>query len=205
MIETIYSVRNLRKWVEREDTFATSTRMVYAHTLDELKDAELQKGMFSSIKFEEFLVRYMASKMKGIEYTYIEEDEEISYPAMILAKRLFHNEIKENLDVINILNAIENELQNEERYIQLMNKARQVFDVTKEDEYLMLKRIEEQAKISWLHPLVNEKDYEKTVRFVEDSIKYDKYEILNILLNLGRENMSDEKIQKIMKIKDKVE
>ena len=202
MIETLYHFRKLRVWSSREDDSAMAKRMVYAHKLDELKDAVYQKGVFEAVEFDEFIVKYMALRIKDEDYQYVNDDELLSYPAMLLAKELFNIEIKGDSDIARELMNIEDSIEQVGRYIELTNKAKQVFDLTKVDEARMYGQIERLAKIEFLRPIVSSEDYERTVRFVEDSIKNDKYDILQMFLNCGRGGMSDEEIEKILQIKD---
>lgn len=203
MIETLYYVHKLRVWAEKEDNSAFAKRLVYAHKLDELKDAAYQKGIFSAVEFDEFIVKYMALKIKSEPYEYVTDEEELSYPAMLLAKELFNIGIKDDSDVSKILKAIEQTIEQEERYKELISKAKEVFDLSKLDEAMMFSNIERLARVEFLRPAVSVDDYERTVRFVEDSIKNDKFDIIQKFLNFGRGQMSDEDMEQIMRIKDR--
>jgi hypothetical protein len=57
--------------------------------------------------------------------------------------------------------------------------------------------------IEYMRPYVSPDDYNTAVRFTEECIKKDKYELLNEVIGVGRRAMSDEEIKKIMEIKDR--
>ena len=122
---------------------------------------------------------------------------------MIRAKELFNIGIKDDSDVSKILKAIEQTIEQEERYKELISKAKEVFDLSKLDEAMMFSNIERLARVEFLRPAVSVDDYERTVRFVEDSIKNDKFDIIQKFLNFGRGQMSDEDMEQIMRIKDR--
>lgn len=203
MIELISDFKRMNDWMAREDAKAMSTRMVYAHTLDELNDAKYQKGVFEATELDKFLVKYLALNMHGEKYCYVSDSEELSYPATLLACELFNITIKNDSDLEKIKKQIDAVIENDEKYKGIVSKAEQVFDSSVFEENRILNIIKELARIEYLRPIVSADEYEKTIRFTEDCIKQDKWDILNVFLNIGRRGMTEDEIEKIMDIKDK--
>lgn len=202
MIEILNKFHFLNQWVMREDSKAMSTRMVYAHNLDELKDSIYQKGVFEATEFGEFIVKYFALKAHGENYNYVSDNEELSCPAYILATKLFNITVKDDTDIKKKIDEVDQQIENNIRYKELMEKAKQILDIDNAAEFNMYIDIKRLAAVQYLRPFVSKDDYEQTIRFTEECIKQDKWDILNALLQLDRSSMTDEQIRKIMDIKD---
>ncbi|MFR4810827.1 MAG: hypothetical protein ACLUAH_10230 [Clostridium perfringens] len=202
MIEFLSSITNLRKWMDRMDCNAMSTRMVYAHKLDDLKDALYQKGLFESIDLDEFMIKFLALRMHNTEYEYISDDEELSIPAMYLATKLFNITIKEDNEIKQLIDGVDNFISNEERYNEIINKAKNILDLDKPHEMKVYEDLKKLTAIQYLKSEVSPDDYERTIRFIESCIAKDKWDILKIFASMGRETITQEQISKIMAIKD---
>ena len=202
MIEFLYNLTHLRVWMEKEDIHMTSTRMVYSHELDELKDALCQKGLFESIELDEFLVNYLTLQMKNKTYEYISEEEELTPAAMYLAAKLFKIDIKDDSEIKATLDRIDRVIENESRYKKIMEKAQTILDLEDFYEKQIYIELKSLAAIKYLKPQVTPEDYNRTVRFTEAAIAKDKWDILSEFASLGRNAMSLEQIEKIMAIKD---
>lgn len=202
MIEFLSSITNLRKWMDRLDCNAISTRMVYAHELDQLKDALYQKGLFESIDLDEFLIKFLALRVHNKDYEYISDNEELSPAAVCLAAKLFNITIKEDTEIKEMMDRVDDFISNERRYKEIIDKAKNIFDLNNPQEAKVYEDLKKLTAIQYLRPEVSAQDYEKTVRFTESCIAKDKWDILNIFMTMGRDIMTPEQIAKIMAIKD---
>jgi hypothetical protein len=203
MIETIYHLHGLNKFITEQNVRAESTRMVYAHDLDQLSDAIYQKGIFGASELDEFLTYYFAFKINGKDYEYINEDEMLSIPALFLAKQLYSITIKSDNEISKIIDEVETTIQNQKEFKRLMDKVNRIFSPDDAVEARLLKKINKMLLIEYMRPYVSPDDYNTAVRFTEECIKKDKYELLNEVIGVGRRAMSDEEIKKIMEIKDR--
>ena len=203
MIEFLNSLLNLRKWMDNIDSKMISTKMVYAHELDELKDAKYQKGIFESINLDEVIIKFMALRMHGETYEYISDDEKLSPAAMCLAAKLFNITVKDDADIKRILDQIDEMISNNKRYKEIMEKAEKILNLEDPQEAQVYIDLQERCKIQYIRPEVSLEDYERTVRFTESCIADDKWDIINKFLQLGRRNMTREQMDKIMAIKDR--
>lgn len=202
MIEFLSSLTNLRLWMDRLDCNMFSTRLVYTHDLDEVKDAIYQKGLFESIELDKLLINILALRMHSKEYEYISDNEELLPAAMYLAIKLFDVNIKDDAEINQIIKQVDNFISNEKRYNEIMQKAKSILDLNNSQEAKIYEDLKKLTAIQYLKPEVSLEEYEKTVRFTESCIAKDKWDILNIFSNMGRKTMTTEHIAKIMAIKD---
>ncbi len=202
MIEFLSSITNLREWMDRLDRNAMSTRLVYAHELNEFKDALYQKGLFESINLDEFLIKFLALRVHNKEYEYITDDEKLSPAAMYLAKNLFNITIKEDTEIKKVMNQIDEFISNENRYKEIINKVKSILDLNNSREAKIYEDLKKLTAIQYMRPEISPEDYDRTVRFTELCIAKDKWDILKVFATAGRGMMTPEKIAKIMAIKD---
>ena len=85
MMEFIKQLVNLNDWMSRQDSKEIAARLVYAHELDAIHDALYQKGLFSSKSLDELLINLLAFRMHDKEFTYIEDNEQMTPIGVYLA------------------------------------------------------------------------------------------------------------------------
>lgn len=160
-----------------------SSKMVYGHVFDEDEDGEFKKALLQSDSIGDFLVHLLSLKMKGKEYEYLNDDEELSYPALWVATKMYEFEVMPILEGDIKLSELDAVVGNDERFKQIEQKAREVFNLNDPYEKLMYINVIRQAKTYYAAPYVSEKDYERTVKFVEYLMADTKWELLQKFLD----------------------
>ena len=140
--------------------------------------------------------------MHNKDYEYISDNEELSPAAVCLAAKLFNITIKQDTEIKEMMDKVDDFISNERRYKEIIDKAKNIFDLNNPQEAKVYEDLKKLTAIQYLRPEVSAQDYEKTVRFTESCIAKDKWEILNIFMTMGRDIMTPEQIAKIMAIKD---
>lgn len=201
MIEFLNSLLSLRKWMDKVDSEMMSTRMVYAHELNGLKDAIYQQGLFKSVNLDEFIIKFMALRIHSEKYEYISDEEELSPEAMCLAEKLFNITIKDDTDIKKIMDQIKAAISNDKRYNEIMEKAKQILNLEDPLEAQIYSDLKERCKIQYLRPTVSSEEYDRTVRFTEACIADDKWDIIRKFCQVGH-HVTEEDMEEIIKIKD---
>lgn len=202
MVEFLSSIVHLREWMDREDAKEFSTRLVFAHELDDIHDALYQKGLFSSNTLDKLIINLLALRIHDKDYTYVSEDEELSPVGLYLASKMFNISIKGGSDFKKNIDELDTAIENLDRYKGIEAKAKKILDLKKPDEYMLYQDLMSLSKRRYCAPEVSPEEYDRIVRFTENAISMDKWEILNEFLQLGCQAMTSEKIDKIMKVKD---
>ena len=203
MVELLSALFSMRKWMMKVDSKMISTKMVYAHELNELEDAKYQKGIFEAVNLDEFIIKFMALRMHGGTYKNISDNEKLTPVAMRLAQSLYNITVRDDADIKRILDQIDEQISNSKRYKEIMGKAEKILDLEDPQEAQIYYDLQERCKIQYLRPGVCLEDYKKTVKFTESCIADDKWDIINKFAQLGRQAMNKEQMDKIMAIKDR--
>lgn len=203
MVEFLSKVVHMRDWMDREDAKEYSSRMVYAHELDEIHDALYQKGLFSSTTLDGLLINLLALRMHDKDYTYVSDDEELSPAGLYLASKIFNYDMLENSTFKKQIDELDTLIEDDARFKSIQAKAKQILNLNEPDEYYLYMDLISLSKRRYCMPYVSPEDYDRMVRFTEDAISKDKWEILNEFLQCGRKSMTAEEIDKIMDIKDR--
>ena len=203
MIYFIEQLMTLRKWVESIDSKAMAVRLVYAHTMDDRRDAIYQKGMFESTTLDRFLIHYLALQVHDKDYEYISDDEELSMPALFLISQMFHMNIDKDVSVAELFKKVDAQIEDQTRYREITEKAKEIFDLSNPVECEIFEILKRLVKIQYLRPDVTPEEYNRMIRFQESAISKDKWDLWNKLLQIGRKNMSKEDIDAMMEVINK--
>lgn len=196
MRDTILQLSTLRKSLCSADSMLTSARMVYAHDFDELQDAKYRRGLFESSALEQFIVQYLAAKVRNSDFQYL-PDEVLSAPATAFAAKLFHLSTT-NSELQQMINEIDTAVKNQEKYKDIMGRLSSVLDPADPIEQELLQSFESLVYIQFFRPELHPKDYQKTSRFLESCILENKYDLLNKFAQLGRTVYTTDQVEKIL-------
>lgn len=178
MEKALSTLIELNRMVMKHDAHMFSSKLVYGHAFDESTDSEYKKSMLQADGLAEFIIQLLGLKMHGEKYEYLSDYEKLSYPALWAAAQMYDIEMKPETDVGQELNKISIAISNDEKYESLVKKAKKILDLNDPQEFFMFKDIMRLSAAYYLMPLVDEKDYEKTVKFTEYAIANDKWDML---------------------------
>ncbi|KEI07161.1 hypothetical protein Z957_09540 [Clostridium sp. K25] len=182
----------LEKWISKENCAIWSSKLVYGHEVNIGEDGEYQKVIFQSDTLEEYIINLLSHRVHKLQYTEIEEDEILSYPALYLAQKMYNIQIKNESDVKCQLDEIDTAISNLERYKTVMEKAKKILDLNSPYESLIYETLKKLCKVYFMTPYVSPKDYERTVKFTESAIANDMWDILNAFCQSGRHGYTEE-------------
>ena len=176
-------------------------------TEQEKQDAKNKTGLFKHKQLQDILIDVISNLLEGKEYEYISEEEEIFYPTLYAASKMYDITAMPGNELTLWLQEVEKNISNLKRYKYILKKARDLFD---ENDYLEKKILDSIDKIARTQLVSNESDmtpeqYERLVRFTEDASMEEKQEILCKLEQSGDLTLDEQTLKEIMKIKDAVE
>jgi hypothetical protein len=178
MEKALDTLIELNRIVMKQDAHMFSSKLVYGHAFDQSTDGEYKKSMLQADGLAQFIIQLLGLKMHGEKYEYLSDCEKLSYPALWAAAQMYDIEIKPETDVGQELKKISTAISNDEKYKSLVKKAEMILDLDDPQEFLMFTDIMRLSAAYYLIPLVDEKDYEKTVKFTECAIADDKWDML---------------------------
>lgn len=129
----------------------------------------------------EVLIEY---RRQGKKPVYIEEAEELSYPVFTYAKKIFGLSSNKS-EYQNIWRTIENELEKQQRYQEIMRGIEEIIDRNRPGEALLLVEIEDLVKMMYLHSDVSLEDFNRIMRFTEDNLQEEKTRMLEVVRKLS--------------------
>lgn len=179
----------------------------FAKTEQDKKDAKNKAGLFKHKQLQDILIDVIASLLEGKEYEYISEEEEIFYPTLYAATKMYDITAMPGNELTLWVQEVEKNISNLKKYQYISKKIRLLFD---ENDYLEKKIVDSIDKIVRTQLVSNESDmppeqYERLVRFTEDASMEEKKEILCKLEQSGDITLDEQTLKEIMDIKDAVE
>lgn len=179
----------------------------FANTDEEKKDAINNTGVFKHKELQDILIDVIASIFEGKCYEYISEEEEIFYPTLYAAMKMYDITAMPGHELTLWLEEMERNISNYSRYQKIRRKARMLFD---EDDLLEGKILESIDKIARTQLVSNETDmspkqYEILVRMQGDASVKEKQEILCKLEQTGDLSLDEKTLKEIMDLKDGIE
>lgn len=135
------------------DTRIKLIKQEFANTDEEKKDAINNTGIFKHKELQDIFIDVIASIYKGKGYEYISEEEEIFFPTLYAAMKMYDITAMPEHDLTLWLEEIERNISNYDRYQKIRRKARMLFD---EDDLLEGKILESIDKIARTQLVSNE-------------------------------------------------
>ena len=129
MMEFIKQLVNLNDWMSRQDSKEIAARLVYAHELDAIHDALYQKGLFSSKSLDELLINLLAFRMHDKEFTYIEDNEQMTPIGVYLATLIFQSEFPKESETQKQMDDINRAIENQSLYQCIQEKAKKILEL----------------------------------------------------------------------------
>lgn len=207
MLETVDRLVAIRRWMNEWDARVKLIKQEFANTDEEKKDAINNTGVFKHKELQDILIDVIASIFEGKCYEYISEEEEIFYPALYAAMKMYDITAMPGHELTLWLEEMERNISNYSRYQKIRRKARMLFN---EDDLLEGKILESIDKIARTQLVSNETDmspkqYEILVRMQGDASVKEKQEILCKLEQTGDLSLDEKTLKEIMDLKDGIE
>lgn len=206
MLETLDRLVAIRRWMNEWNARINLIKQEFAKTEQEKQDAKNKTGLFKHKQLQDILIDVISNLLEGKEYEYISEEEEIFYPTLYAASKMYDiTAARKRIDTM--VTGSEENISNLKRYKYIQKKARALFD---ENDHLEKKILDSIDKIARTQLVSNESDmtpeqYERLVRFTEDASMEEKQEILCKLEQSGNLTLDEQTLKEIMDIKDAVE
>ena len=207
MLETLDRLVAIRRWMNEWNARINLIKQEFAKTEQEKQDAKNKTGLFKHKQLQDILIDVISNLLEGKEYEYISEEEEIFYPTLYAASKMYDITAMPGNELTLWLQEVEENISNLKRYKYIRRKARALFD---ENDHLEKKILDSIDKIARTQLVSNESDmtpeqYERLVRFTEDASMEEKQEILCKLEQSGNLTLDEQTLKEIMDIKDAVE
>lgn len=207
MLETLNRLVAVRRWMNEWNTRINLLKQEFAKTEQEKQDAKNKTGLFKNKQLQDILIDVIACLLEGKEYEYISEEEEISYPALYAANKMYDITGMPENELTLWIRKVEENISNLQRYQCIQKKARLLFD---ENDYLEKKILDSIDKIARTQLVSNESDmtpeqYERLTRFIEYASMEEKQEILCKLEQSENLVLDEQILKEIMDIKNAVE
>lgn len=178
MKEVLDQLVEINNSLGRRNAHIDSSKMVYGHAFDGEEDGEFRRALLQADSIGDFLVYLLGLKMNGKEYEYLNDDEELSYPALWVATKMYECEVMPVTETGIKLSEMDAAVGNDERLMQIAQKAKEIFDLSDPHEHLMYISTLRQAAVYYAAPYVSEEDYARTVKFVETVMSDTKWDLL---------------------------
>lgn len=209
MIECLDRLVALRRWMNEWDERINLIRRMFAKDdEDAVKQAGAEGNSFKYDMLDSLMIKLIDAKVHNKEYEYVSDDELLSYPTAYMAMKLYDITGLKDHEIYTILNQIEENVSNDHRYRIIMKKAHLFLD---SDDYLEGKILDSLDKIVKSQIISNEADvlpadFNRLIRFIEDTVREDKVDMKDILGDTYTDVVLDRRtIDEIMKVKDRVE
>lgn len=207
MLETLDRLVAIRRWMNEWNARINLIKQEFAKTEQEKQDAKNKTGLFKHKQLQDILIDVISNLLEGKEYEYISEEEEIFYPTLYAASKMYDITAMPGNELTLWLQEVEKNISNLKRYQYILKKAKDLFD---ENDYLEKKILDSIDKITRTQLVSNESEmtpeqYERLVRFTEDASMEEKQEILCKLEQSGNLTLDEQTLKEIMEIKDAIE
>ena len=166
-----------RRYIQEEDAILCVDRVISAHCQypPNKEDYELHRKAALSNTIWEFLFCLIALKMRGQDFQYITENEQLSTPAFALAHKLFY--WKGGPQYQAELEKIDKEIEDNQRYQEIIAQIKNIFDINDSKEKNLFDQIKRIIQINYLRTKVSAKDLAQIYRIAEHALKAKKNEI----------------------------
>ncbi|MNW32998.1 hypothetical protein D3C74_99520 [compost metagenome] len=201
MEKTLNTLIELNRIVMKQDAYMFSSKLVYGHAFNESTDGEYKKDMLQADGLAQFIIQLLGLKMHGEKYEYLSDDEKLSYPALWAAAQMYDFEIKPETDAGQELNKISAAISDNEKFKTLVKKAKEILNLDDPREFFMFKDIIRLSAAYYLMPFVDDEDYKNIIKFTENAISNDKWDVLQKLY-CNDEWANDKTIRELRRINE---
>lgn len=209
MIEGIDRLVGIRRWMNEWEERMRLIRMEFATSENEIQDAINRKGKYEGASIDRLIIRMLAASISGEEYEFVSDNEEISFATAYIATEMYDVLGRDDLEISLIFKELEKRVSDDDRYRLIMGLVRRFFP---EDSYLSDKVLTSFSKVVKSQLVADASDkaldadeYNRMVRFIEDAFKEKKEEIYKTIDSKVDVTLTQEVLDEIMAIKDRVE
>lgn len=207
MLETIDRLVGIRRWMYEWNNRINVIKAQFANTQEEKSDAENNSGLFKQKSLEDILIDVIAVNMRGEKYEYVTEDEEIFYSALYAAVKMYDITAMPEHELTKWLNQVDDNISNELRYQKAMIAAKKIFNADDQVGKDILKSFDKVVRSIIAINVADDlspKQYERMVRFQEDSMSERKNKIL-CELEIPEFKLDEKTLKELIDIKDAME
>lgn len=207
MLETLDRLVAIRRWMNEWNTRIQLIKQEFANSEAEKQDAIDGTGKFKHKELKDIIVDVISARLDGKEYEFISEEEEIFYPTLYAAFKMYDITAMPGNELTAWLNEIERNISNYGRYRRILQKAKAVFD---EKDLLEGKILDSIDKIARTQLVSNEADmtpeqYEILVRMQGDVSVEEKQKLLCKLEESGDMSLDEKTLKELIELKDGIE
>lgn len=207
MLETMDRLVAIRRWMNEWDARVKLIKQEFAKTEQDKEDAKNNAGKFKHKQIQDIFIDVMAAIMAGEKYEYVNEDEEIFYPTLYAAVKMYDITAMPEHELTLWLEEAERNISNSLRYRRINHKAHLVFDENDLLEGKILESIDKIARTQIVSDIadLSPEQYERLNRFMGDASIIEKEAILCKIEQTGDLSLDDKTLQELIDIKDGVE
>lgn len=152
-------------------------------SLDE--DVDLIKQIQWTGNLDRLIILLIECRRLGQEPVYITEEELMAYSTFTYASKVF-GLTPGTLRNFNIWREFEAEIENKKRYQEIMSGVKNILDLDKPDELQLLEEFESLIKIMYLRTEVSPDEFNRMIRFTEDSLSDEKAAMTQMIKDYDR-------------------
>lgn len=206
IIECADRLVGIRRWMNEWNERIKVIKNSYAKDNSQFLDmAQNDEGFFQNDMLDDLMLKILASKLKKETYQYLGEDELLTYISLYLGTKMYDISSCSDNEIKKILEGVEKNISNEEKYQNIMSKLRDVLDKNDYLENKVLDSIDKiiRAEIVAKSSDVGPWDYKQLIRFIEEDLKADKNAITILCVENNNDILTPEFIAELMAIKDR--
>lgn len=155
-----------------------SSKIVYPHSFDNEEDGDYKSALLQADSIGDFIVYLLGLKVNGKSYEYLSEDKKLSYPALWAATKMYELEVLPFFECGQRLTEMDAAVGNSERFREIEEKARTVFNLEDPYEWFAYQNVINQAAVYYAAPLISDKEYVQMVQFIESAMAETKWDVL---------------------------
>nr|WP_307989823.1 hypothetical protein [uncultured Niameybacter sp.] len=208
MLECMDRLVGIRRWMnEWNERIKIIRRSFAGNDVEKIKMADAEEGSFKNDMLDMLMIKVLDARRKNEEYHYITDNEELSYPATYLASKQYDISLLTESSLYQWVKQVEINVSSTMRYQSIMDRLNTVLDKNDLLEGKILNSLDKivRSEIVAACADVTPYDYNRLIRFTEDSMREDKEKIRDICDEKVDVKLSKEVLDEIMAIKDRVE
>lgn len=183
MKQVLDTLVELNQKITVNNAHIESAKMVFGVAHEEEEDGRYRKALMQADNIGDFLVHLLSLKVKGKRYEFLSEEEKLTYPALWTMTKIYECEMNYATQAGKDLVEMDIAIGNQERFKEILKKAKQVFDLHDPYENIMFNNVIKQAMACYAMPYVSENDYVQMVRFIESAMAENKWDLLDKFWN----------------------
>ena len=202
MVEALGKLVGLRHWIDGWQALINNSRAFYADSKEEIMDAAERKGKFRDILIDDILINMLVSKITGEKYEYVSESELLPYPAVYTSAVVYEMRGLDENEVQKYYDEVDRAIEDQDKYKLIMAKAMMLFDENDPMENNILILLAKLVKCQYAAEFIHTDDYEKMIRFTEDTLVDDKERLIEKLGEIEGK-LTEVQMKELMDIKDR--